>query len=280
LIVGKNPFWSKYTKEAYSFNKTGIVSFEDPKIKDFSASGQDLLQKMLCKSPDDRLSLEECLGHKFFKEALEAPRSPVLKFGRKAIQTIPLVPQKSEQELSSGLKSPFSIDIEDNSFVFGRTNLIKGKVETLQDISRSIKAREIKKGLLQLAMNETSTPVAKSNSLAFIPAQASNLLPSKDESISITEANLNESNEAGYFAQCEKPQEILMKITKISTYGIINNPFIDGNYCTEKDSSAHMRLGNSEAKKPSFLIVTSQAGLSTKSEEFPQFSKIHVRLSG
>jgi len=237
---------------------------------------------MLAKLPHDRLSLEECLGHKFFKEALEAPRSPVLKFGRKPVQKIPLVPGKSEQEIPSGLKSPFSIDIEDTSFVFGRANLIKGKVETLQDISRSIKAREIKKGLLQMAMNETSTPVAKSNSLAFIPAQASNVLPSKDESISLTEANLNESSEAGYFAQCEKPQEILMKITKISTYGMINNPFIDMGHCTEKDSSANMMrlLGNSEAKKPSFLIVTSQAGLSTKSEEFPQFSKIHVRLSG
>jgi len=279
LIVGKNPFWSKYTKEAYSFNKTGVISFEDPKIKALSPSGQDLLQKMLCRYQDDRPNIVECLAHRFFKEALEAPKSPVLRFGRKAVQTIPLLPGRSEHELS-GMKSPLSIDLggEDTSFVFGRTNLIKGKIETLQDVSRAIKAREIKKGLLQMALNETGTPVVKSNSLAFIPAPGSHILPSKDESMSITEANLNESNEAGLHAQCEKPQEILMKITKISTYGIINNPFADG-FCTEKDSSRHMRLGGSEVKKPSFLIVTSQAGLSTKSEEFPQFSKIQVRLS-
>ena len=43
-IVGKNPFWSKYTKEAYSFNKTGIVSFEDPKIKDFSQTGKRYIE--------------------------------------------------------------------------------------------------------------------------------------------------------------------------------------------------------------------------------------------
>jgi len=47
---------------------------------------QDLLKKMLFKFPDRRPSMKECLNHYFFTEAFQVPKSPILKFSRKAVR--------------------------------------------------------------------------------------------------------------------------------------------------------------------------------------------------
>jgi len=154
---------------------------------------------------------------------------------------------------------------EDTSFVFGRTNLMKGKVETLQELAKGNKAKEIKKNLLQFTMNDTISPL-KSGSLGFL--QASGGLPSKDESLTASDCNLNESNEAGFFAQCEKPQEILIKVNRVATRGVLNNPFADMPG-TEKDLlsvKARGSLVTSDKMKQS-LILHSQLGLSMKSDD-------------
>lgn len=38
-MTGKHPFWSKYPKESYTFNKEGKVAFEDPKVTSLSPPG-------------------------------------------------------------------------------------------------------------------------------------------------------------------------------------------------------------------------------------------------
>lgn len=166
---------------------------------------------------------------------------------------------------------------EDTSFVFGRTNLMKGKIETLQDVSKGNRAKEIKKNLLQFTLNDTISPL-KSGSLGFL--QSKSALASKDESLTASDCNLNESNEAGVFAQCEKPQEILIKVNRVATRGVLNNPFADipG---TEKDLisvKARGSLVTSDKMKQS-LIFHSQLGLSLKSEELPNSNRFQFKGS-
>jgi len=163
---------------------------------------------------------------------------------------------------------------EDTSFVFGRANLIKGKVETLQEFSRGNKAKEVKKNLLQFTLNDTISPL-KSGSLGFLHASG---LPSKDESLTASDCNLNESNEATHFAMCEKPQEILIKVNRVATRGVLNNPFADLP-STEKDLLSVKARGSvvTSDKMKQSLIIHSQLGLSLKSDDLPNSNRFQKK---
>lgn len=48
------------------------------------------MRKMLAVDVERRLTMKECLEHHFFEEAFSVPKSPMLKFVRKPLQTLPM----------------------------------------------------------------------------------------------------------------------------------------------------------------------------------------------
>ena len=164
---------------------------------------------------------------------------------------------------------------EATSFVFGRTNIVRGKTDTLQEVSMAIKAKGIKNNLLKmLGKSETLSP-SKLNH-AFGAQQLSGQILSRDISLTDSEpGSLNDSSEIGRLGGVDKPEEVEMKVTKVKNTGIINNPFSEA-WCTEKDISGSMRGAMSEQViKQSLLVFSSQGGLSTKSEELQHSYKVN-----
>ena len=166
-----------------------------------------------------------------------------------------------------------NMDIGDEtSFVFGRTNIVKGQTETLQEVPQSAKTiRGVKNNLLQIvAVSDSLVPI-KSNSFR---GQQSSYNTRELSSSGSYPGSLNDSSDAGQFAFFEKPQEITRKINKIATNGIMNNPFSEISYI-DKDTTRRLKAGMSDLMKQSMLGLTSQVA-STKSEELLNFNKIKV----
>lgn len=173
---------------------------------------------------------------------------------------------KKEQDVDA----PSNLDVpeENISFVFGRSNIIKGKTDTVQDFSMAVRAKEIKKNLLRITANDPSTPL-KSGSLGIFQGLSGQLpSPSRDESESSSNPSLNDSSEVGQLGFVEKPKEITNRMTRVANSGIINNPFTERSSYTEKQISARKNDRMLSVSKPSLVLFPSQFGLSTKSEEF------------
>jgi len=66
LTTGKAPFSGQTFQEILDSNKASIIDFENSKLNRFPFV-KDLLQRMLDKSPESRLSAGQCLKHEFFK---------------------------------------------------------------------------------------------------------------------------------------------------------------------------------------------------------------------
>jgi len=131
IIVGKNPFGAKYQKETLHLNKECAVWYDHPKIKAMSLSAQDLLKRLLEKDPTRRPSLEECLDHEFFIESNR--RMSVISF---SFARYTLTPQNSRDRSRDHRTSHEHLE-EGLSFQFGNVNLMRGVVDTVNELSMS-----------------------------------------------------------------------------------------------------------------------------------------------
>jgi serine/threonine protein kinase len=68
LLTGTPPFNGKNDREIMERVKQGKFSMTNPVFKNISASGKDLLQKMLTYDYHKRLSAEDCYNHAWFKK--------------------------------------------------------------------------------------------------------------------------------------------------------------------------------------------------------------------
>ena len=55
-------------------NKACIVDYECEEFQECSEKCMSLLQKMLVKHPEQRLTAEQCLNHEFFKQGKKGGR--------------------------------------------------------------------------------------------------------------------------------------------------------------------------------------------------------------
>lgn len=70
LLIGKNPFqFSTTTESLYSIN-CGI-SESDYRIVNLSPNAKNLISRMLCTNPYNRITAEEALNHKWFAVDLQ-----------------------------------------------------------------------------------------------------------------------------------------------------------------------------------------------------------------
>lgn len=175
--------------------------------------------------------------------------------------------QKPSEEIKDKAEEP-------TSFIFGRTNIVRGKTDTLQEVSMAIKTKGIKNNLLKMIGKSGTLSPSKLN--AFGIQQLSGQILSRDITLTDSEpGSLNDSSEIGRLGGVDKPEEVGMKVTKVKNNGIINNPFSES-WCTEKDISGNIKGAMSEQViKQSLLVFSSQGGLSTKSEELPHSYKVN-----
>lgn len=251
---------------------------------------QDLLKKMLNKDPAQRPSFNECLKHYYFQEAFQVHHSPIVNFRLKLTlsgRCVFLNGKLNKKFFSSyhshhksgelELKEKASLDSQGEtiSFIFGRSNIIKGRLDTLQEISTNIKTKQIKNNLLQLTNNVEDKQSSRRKS-GSLQVQASPKKETKDyESVGSSSDfdSLNESNEIGRLAWVEKPLEICSKVNKVKNEGIINNPFLEM-ASTDKDfSSGFIKLIVSESGKASFTVFPTRFRHLNKSDDF---RKIHM----
>ncbi|CAD8119583.1 unnamed protein product [Paramecium sonneborni] len=68
LITGGQPFTGKDQKAILKANKDCIIDFDDSLYKSAPIQMQNLIQFMLLKKSQDRMSSSECLRHPYFKE--------------------------------------------------------------------------------------------------------------------------------------------------------------------------------------------------------------------
>lgn len=67
LLTGKSAFSGKTYNEVLSQNRAGTVNLATEELKNVSPEAKDLLEKMLMKKPEQRISAAEALKHPYFK---------------------------------------------------------------------------------------------------------------------------------------------------------------------------------------------------------------------
>lgn len=67
LLTGKSAFGGKTYNEVLSQNRAGTVNMTIDELKNVPEEAKDLLEKMLKKKPEQRISAEDALKHPYFK---------------------------------------------------------------------------------------------------------------------------------------------------------------------------------------------------------------------
>lgn len=183
----------------------------------------------------------------------------------------PISPSDFKDMDSRDKSANTNLDIPDTttSFVFGRSILIKGKIDTIQEFSSGLRTKEVKKTLLTMlghTGSECISPKRSANSFSMQQNNSIQIQSRDDSSISSGVNDLNDSCDLGNVDSADKQQELTVKMTQIPTYGVLNNPFTFESVSLKDTCSSNMKNGGSECLKLSMPRLPSQAGLSTKSE--------------
>lgn len=73
LLSGAPPFHGENSEEIFKKIKSGKVSFADEEWENISKDAKDLIKKLLCVKPAQRLTAAQAIKHKWFKNASPLP---------------------------------------------------------------------------------------------------------------------------------------------------------------------------------------------------------------
>ncbi len=95
LLIGSPPFDGENDSEIWKKIINKEINYSDPKFKNLSPESKDLLQKLLIKNPEKRLSASEALEHIWIKKY--APHTKVSRvFSRKIYNNLKKFEEKSQ----------------------------------------------------------------------------------------------------------------------------------------------------------------------------------------
>ena len=95
LLIGSPPFDGENDSEIWKKIINEEINYSDPKFKNLSPESKDLLQKLLIKNPEKRLSASEALEHIWIKKY--APHTKVSRvFSRKIYNNLKKFEEKSQ----------------------------------------------------------------------------------------------------------------------------------------------------------------------------------------
>eukprot|EP00040_Diaphanoeca_grandis_P019860 m.105205 g.105205 ORF g.105205 m.105205 type:complete len:517 (+) comp27629_c0_seq1:85-1635(+) len=76
LLAGYQPFYGDNNAELFAQIIDGNIKYPEEDFGDLTEDAKDLIQKMLRHKPEDRITVEECLQHRFLKEETELSKAP------------------------------------------------------------------------------------------------------------------------------------------------------------------------------------------------------------
>lgn len=85
ILAGYPPFYNENTPALFRQIRKGAFSFDDPVWEDISDDAKDLIRKLLTVSPEDRITADQCLQHKWCRGA--ARKSKLLSGTQRNLQT-------------------------------------------------------------------------------------------------------------------------------------------------------------------------------------------------
>lgn len=91
IVFGYGPFKGKNYGEVYNANRTCLIPFETSVYQDLHADVLALLQGMLAKTPQDRITMDEIKANAFFEHKLifkEKPAEDKLSESRKRVDSV------------------------------------------------------------------------------------------------------------------------------------------------------------------------------------------------
>ena len=154
ILQGTPPFFEENIHDLFNAIETRELVF----IKDISAEAKDLIQRMLRKNPNERISIEDALRHKFFKDALDEINE--LKCDENALRLV-ISNMRDNRELFSDEYKSLRLLFLESGFQF----LDPKEQETLESYYRffdpklkgSVSVKAFSKGLkkLNLPMSES-----------------------------------------------------------------------------------------------------------------------------
>ena len=131
LLIGKSAFSGKTYNEVLSQNRAGTVNLAIDEFKNVSAEAKDLLEKMLMKKPEQRISAAEALKHPYFKleSADSESEDEQLDISKKSAYSTecdsPLLTSANpKRKLNKSLKKDSCVD-----FKMAKDNMMTGKTE-------------------------------------------------------------------------------------------------------------------------------------------------------